>query len=96
MLQHKAGTENKAADALSRRISLLVAMSIETTRFERIREEYATCPDFEKIYTLLRDGLARELDDFFLQDGYLFRATQLCIPQGSTRDFIILEIHEGG
>ena len=95
MLRHKAGTENKAADALSRRISLLVAMSVETTGFERIREEYATCPDFEKIYTLLRDGLARERDDFFLQDGYLFHANRLCIPQGSTRDFIILELHAG-
>ena len=58
VLRHKVGTENKAADALSHRISLLVAMSIETTVFERIREEYATCPDFGKIYTLLRDGLA--------------------------------------
>ena len=96
MLKHKAGIENKAADALSRRISLLVAMSVETTGFERIREEYESCPDFGEIYTLLRDGLARERDDFFLQDGYLFRATQLCIPQGSTRDFIILEIHAGG
>ena len=92
MLKHKAGIENKAADALSRRISLLVAMSVETTGFERIREEYESCPNFGEIYTLLRDGLARERDDFFLQDGYLFRATQLCIPQGSTRDFIILEL----
>ena len=96
VLRHKVGTENKAADALSRRISLLVAISIETTEFERIREEYATCPDFGEIYILLRDGLARERDDFFLQDGYLFRTTQLCIPQGSTRDFIILEIHARG
>ena len=96
VLRNKAGTENKAADALSRRISLLVAMSIETTGFERIREEYATCPDFGEIYTMLRDGLAREQDDFFLHDGYLFRATQLCIPQGSTQDFINLEIHAGG
>ena len=48
------------------------------------------------MYTLLRDGLAREKDDYFLQDGYLFRANQLCIPQGSTRDFIIFEVHAGG
>ena len=74
MLKHKAGVENKAADALSRRISLLVAMSVETTRFERIRKEYESCPDFGEIYTLLRDGLARERDDFFLHDGYLFYA----------------------
>ena len=75
MLKYKVGVKNKVADALSHRISLLVAMSVETAEFERIREEYATCPDFEKIYTLLRDGLARERDDFFLQDDYLFRAS---------------------
>ena len=66
MLKHKAGIKNKAADALSHRISLLVAMSVETTGFERIREEYESCPDFGEIYTLLRDELARERDDFFL------------------------------
>ena len=96
VLKHKAGIENKVTDALSRRISLLVTMSVETTGFERIWEEYATCPDFGETYTMLRDGLARERDDFFLQDGYLFCATHLCIPQGSTRDFIILKIHAEG
>ena len=96
VLRHKAGVDNKAANTLSRRISLLVAMSVKTAGFERIREEYESCPDFGEIYTLLRDGLARERENFFLQDGYLFRATQLCIPQGSTCDFIILEIHAGG
>ena len=45
---------------------------------------------------MLRDGLAQERDNFLLQDDYLFHATQLCIPQGSTRDFIILKIHAGG
>ena len=96
VLRHKAGVENKVADALSCRISFLVVMSVETIGFEWIREEYATCPDFGEIHTLLWDGLAREWDDFFLQDGYLFHATQLCIPQGSTCDFIIFEVHVGG
>ena len=49
VLKHKAGVENKAADALSRRTFLLVAMSVEATGFERIREEYASCPDFGEI-----------------------------------------------
>ena len=96
MLRHKAGVEDKAAYAISRKISLLVMMSVEATGFERIWEEYVSCPDFGKIYALLRDRLARERDDFFLQDGYLFRATQLCIPQGSTRGFIIFNVHAGG
>ena len=75
VLRYKAGVKNKAVDTLSRRISLLVAMSVETTGFERIWKKYASCPDFGEIFTLLRDGLARERDNFFLQDGYLFCAT---------------------
>ena len=75
VLKHKVEIKNKAADALSRRISLLVAISVETIGFEWIRKEYESCPDFGEVYTLLRDELARERDDFFLQDGYLFRAT---------------------
>ena len=49
VLKHKAGVENKV-DALSRRVMILVAMSAEVTEFERLREEYESCPDFGEIY----------------------------------------------
>ena len=35
-------------------------------------------------------------DNFFLQDGYLFKANKLCIPRTSVRDFIVWELHTGG
>jgi len=79
---------NKAADALSRHVMILVAMSAEVIGFERLREEYDSCPDFEEIYITLRDGSIGEVDDFLLQDGYLFRFSKLCIPHTSLRDFL--------
>ena len=45
VLKHKAGSENCAADALSRRVTLLFTSQVEVTGFERIKEEYNDCPD---------------------------------------------------
>jgi len=53
VLKHKAAIENKVAEALSRRITTLVTISIKVIGFERLREEYDSCPDFEKIYVTL-------------------------------------------
>jgi len=74
----------------------LITMSTGVIGFERLTEEYDSCFDFEKIYVTLRDGPAREMYDFFLQDGYLFRFRKLCIPRTSLRDFLSWEVHAGG
>ena len=34
--------------------------------------------------------------DFMLQEGFLFKGSQLCIPKGSIRENIIKERHCGG
>jgi len=47
VLKHKAGVENKVADALSRRVMTLVTMSTEVIGFKRLREKYDSCPDFD-------------------------------------------------
>ena len=69
------------ADVLSRRVSILVAVSNEVTRFERIKNDYEYCPDFGEVYKRLADGLVREQDDYFLLDSYLFKANN-CVSQG--------------
>ena len=88
VLKHKTGVENKVADALSRHVMILVVMSAKVIGFERLREEYDSCPNFGKIYVTLRDSSVRELDSFLLQDSYLFRFRKLCIPRTSLRDFL--------
>ena len=80
MVKHRAGVENKTADALSRRVSLLSVMSVKVIGFERLKDDYKSCPDFGGLYTSLSNAPRPILDDYTLQDGYLFKANKLCIP----------------
>ena len=96
MVKHRAGVKNKASNALNRRVSLLSIMSAKVTGFKRLKDEYESCPDFGELYTSLSNAPRPILDDYTLQDGYLFKANKLCIPQSSVRDFLVWETHAGG
>uniref|UniRef100_A0A2N9E2R4 Integrase catalytic domain-containing protein n=1 Tax=Fagus sylvatica TaxID=28930 RepID=A0A2N9E2R4_FAGSY len=69
VVKHRADIENKVADALSRRLSLLSIMSVEVTRFERLKEDYDSCLDFGELYSNLRSTPHHTVDDYFLQNG---------------------------
>ncbi|XP_072993886.1 LOW QUALITY PROTEIN: uncharacterized protein [Typha latifolia] len=94
-LRHKSGADNKAADALSRRMVLLSRMNTEVIGFDKIKTEYESCLDFHEVYNLLSNGKTQEIDGFILQDGYLFKSRRLCIPSTSLREFLIWELHAG-
>ena len=96
VVKHKACIKNKAVDALSRRLSLLSIISVEVTGFERLKEYYDSCPNFGEFYSNLHSMPHPTLDDYFLQNGYLFKANRLCIPRTSVKDFLVWEIHAGG
>jgi len=64
--------------------------------FEKIKAEYELCPDFQEIFTLLKKGTTREIDNFLLQDGYLFQFHKLCIPRTTVREFLVWELHAEG
>ena len=59
MLKHKAGSENRAADALSRRMTLLSTIQVEVVEFEKIKDEYSECPDFRTIYANLSNNTGK-------------------------------------
>ena len=96
VLKHRAGTENKVADALSRRSLLLSTIKTEVVGFDQIKEQYDTCPDFKEIHQALRIGPSREHSHYTLIDGYLFKESKLCIPRTSLREFLVWETHAGG
>jgi len=56
-LNHTSGVENKVADALRRCICVLKQLNTEIVDFERIKEEYVSCPDFEEIFGTLKQGV---------------------------------------
>lgn len=84
---------NQVADALSRRHSFLNTMQVNVLGFEVLKELYPDDPFFGKIWTECSTGIC---GSYFLQEGYLFKGTQLCIPESSLREFIITEAHSGG
>ena len=96
MLKHRAGTENKVADALSRRSLLLSSVRTEVIGFDQIKEEYESCPDFKEIAHDLTQGPSSQHSEYSLLDGFLFRNNRLCIPRTSLREFLIWETHAGG
>jgi hypothetical protein len=73
---------------LSRRSSLLSAMNVKVIGFERLKDEYDSCPDFKDIFLGLQSGQSDTTDGFRLEAGYLFKTNKLCIPRTSVRDFI--------
>ena len=96
VLNHRVGIENKAADALSRLIVTLHRMSAHVIGFDRLKDEYSTCPDFCVIYDEISNGNHHEYVDFLVENGYMFKLTKLCIPRISLRDLLIWEMHAGG
>ena len=56
VIKHNAGTENKAADALSRVVHILTSMAIHVIGFDVLKRDYPTCKDFSVIYGNLQAG----------------------------------------
>jgi len=43
--------------------------------FERLKEEYDSCPDFKDIFLELQRGQSNTTNSFRLEAGYLFKKT---------------------
>ena len=54
-------------------------MQVQVTEFEKLKGEYASCPNFGLVYAALSEGTSKEHSDFLLHDGFLFRGQHLYI-----------------
>lgn len=86
VIKHKYGQQNKVADALSRRETLLVTLVNKVTCFECLKELYAHDDDFAQIQDHCINH--QNAEDFFIKDGYLFKVNYLCVPRSSLREQI--------
>jgi hypothetical protein len=96
VLKHKAGMENRVADALNRKSLLRQTLSMEVTCFANLPSTYKDDPDFGPLYTLLSTLPRATEAEFSLHEGYLFKGTKLCLPQSSLRQLVVQELHSGG
>lgn len=92
-IRHKAGKLNRVTDALSRRHGLLTTLHTSVAGFASFSDLYESDPYFGKVLMEVRANLR---DDFSLVDGFLFRGTQLCLPDSSLRLRVIDELHREG
>jgi hypothetical protein len=93
-VKYKKGKDNVVADALSRRHALLTQLDAKILRLESIKELYPTDLNFVEQYSKCCDG--RGWVKFHVNDGFLFRANKLCIPECSVRILLLQEAHVGG
>ena len=89
MINHRVGIKKKGADALSRLTITLHRMNAHVIGFDRLKDEYSACPDFDIIYNEVSNGNRHKYVDFLVENGYLFKVTKLCIPQTSFKDLLI-------
>lgn len=82
-LRHQFGTLNKVANALSRQVALLTTMHTKVVDFDTLRELYTANPSFGKIFA---EVSVSKRNDYVILNGYLFRGSQLCIPDSSLRE----------
>lgn len=93
VIKHQSGSQNKVADALSRRHALVSTLRVSVTGFECFAELYPSDPFFSTIWTDLSRGVRT---DFSLVDGFIFKDNRLCVPTCSLRLQIIKELHNEG
>ncbi|PKU77925.1 ATP-dependent DNA helicase RecG [Dendrobium catenatum] len=93
VLRHKSGTQNRVADALSRRAVLLTQLQTDFSGLEGIKDLYIDDIFFKDIWSKCRNR--ESVADYCLKDGFLFKADLLCIPSSSWRQRIIHEAHAG-
>ena len=94
-LRHRPGLDNKVVNALSRRQHALQISQAVIIGFDQIPLLYDNCPDFRKAW-LNASHPTSTTDGYLKEEGFLFYHDRLCIPAGSTREFLIWELHGGG
>ena len=60
--------------------------------FEHLKALYAEDEDFGELFA---KRSKHPKGDFFVQEGFLFKGTRLCVPRCSTRELLIREVHGG-
>ena len=99
MLKHRSRRSNRVVDALSRRQLLLTVMQVELVGFDELKDLHPEDLDFAEAWKAHKELVTLDRTrwlDYMIQDGMLFKGSQLCIPMSSMKENLIKEKHSGG
>jgi hypothetical protein len=99
VIKHISGTANKVVDALCRKCLLLQEFQVKTLCFDDLKNMYRDDQDFKEAYEATKNLVLRDRIpwiEYMIQEGFLFRGNQLCIPKCSMRENLLKEKHSGG
>lgn len=93
-LRHKLGIENKAADALSRRVALLATLRYEIVGFDCLKNNYESDEDLGEKWKNCQCNQPTE--DFHISEGFFMKGNRLCLPRTSLLEKVIRDLHWRG
>lgn len=93
-LRHKLGIENKAADALSRRVALLATLRYEIVGFDCLKNNYESDEDLGEKWKNCQFNQPTE--DFHISEGFLMKGNRLCLPRTSLLEKVIRDLYWRG
>ncbi|KAK1602009.1 hypothetical protein QYE76_027114 [Lolium multiflorum] len=95
VIKYKKGKDNVVADALSRKLTLLLTrLDFHVLGLDEIKEQYASDTFFGPIFA--KCSIEKGINDFYLHQGFLFKGNKLCVPMSSLRLLLLQESHGGG
>jgi hypothetical protein len=87
VLKHKLGRHNQVVDALIQHNDILKTMENQVIVFVALKDLCASDNHFRETVEQLKNPITGNMDlnqgEYFMQDGYLLKGKQICIPIGS-------------
>jgi hypothetical protein len=99
VIKHIVGTANKVVYDLRRRGLIVQEFQVETLGFEHLKKMYKEDADVKEAYEACKNPLLGDRSpwtEYLIQDGLLFKGSQLCILKCSMRNNLLKEKHNEG
>lgn len=97
-IMYKKGVANKVEDSPSTRLLIVQEIQLISVGLDNFKDMYSTDEEFSKPYKVFinfHNHFHHEFSYFTLQEGILFKGSDLCVPRDLIGENLIQEKHNG-